>query len=336
MQRRSVVFAAPGTIELVDEPLPEPQAGQVRVRTRVSAISAGTEMLFYRGLAPRNMAVDASIAALDQAPVTYPLRYGYACVGSVDALGPGVDPAWLGRTVFAFQPHTSHFCSEPAALLPVPEGLDAEIAALLPNMETAVNLVMDGSPMLGEHVVVIGLGVVGLLTVRILAHFPLATLAAIDPLASRQQIARALGAGMALGPDRQPSELPLGRADLVYELSGNPAALDQAIALARFHGRVIVGSWYGEKRAPLDLGSAFHRSRITIQSSQVSTIDPKWSGRWDKTRRFAVAWELLRQIDAGQLVTHRFAIDDAAQAYQLIDQQPHHALQVLLYYSEHI
>jgi hypothetical protein len=67
--------------------------------------------------------------------------------------------------------------------------------------------------------------------------------------------------------------------------------LDAAIALTSFSGRIVIGSWYGEKRAPVDLGSIFHRSRIKLISSQVSTIAPELSARWDKTRRFAVAWE---------------------------------------------
>ena len=54
--------------------------------------------------------------------------------------------------------------------------------------------------------------------------------------------------------------------DLIYELSGAPAALNDAIAAAAFDGRIVVGSWYGAKPATLDLGRRFHRGRVRLIS----------------------------------------------------------------------
>jgi hypothetical protein len=62
----------------------------------------------------------------------------------------------------------------------------------------------------------------------------------------------------------------------------------------------------GQKRAEIDLGGAFHRSRIRLISSQVSTISPELSGRWDKSRRFEVAWQALERIKPEKWITHRF------------------------------
>lgn len=333
MQRLNVVIAAPYEISVLTAAMPAPKPGQVLVQTEVSAISSGTEMLFYRGQVPADMAVDTSLAALSDQAMRYPLHYGYACVGRVTALGEAVDTGWLGRHVFAFHPHTSHFCIEPDALLAIPDGIAPEQAALLPNMETAVNFVMDGQPVIGEHVAVVGQGIVGLLTVGLLAQFPLASLVAIDPLPMRRQAARAAGAGIVDWFDgiRPPAGLPA--ADLTFELSGNPAALNTALALTGFAGRIVIGSWYGQKQAPIDLGNAFHRSRIRLMSSQVSTIDPRWGGRWDKSRRFGVAWAMLRKIDTRHLITHRISVSDAATAYRIIDRQPQDTIQVLLTYN---
>jgi threonine dehydrogenase-like Zn-dependent dehydrogenase len=119
---------------------------------------------------------------------------------------------------------------------------------------------------------------------------------------------------------------------LTYEVSGAPAALNTALARTGYAGRVVIGSWYGSKQAPIDLGGAFHRSRIRLLASQVSTLDPRWLGRWDKARRFAVAWEMLRHLDAGALITHRLPVMQAPEAYRLLDQEPQQALQVLLEY----
>jgi hypothetical protein len=70
--------------------------------------------------------------------------------------------------------------------------------------------------------------------------------------------------------------------DLTFELTGSPSALNDAIEHTAFSGRIVIGSWYGQKRAEIDLGGAFHRSRIKLIASQVSTISPELSGRWDK------------------------------------------------------
>ncbi|MGL4650849.1 MAG: zinc-dependent alcohol dehydrogenase, partial [Caldilineaceae bacterium] len=121
--------------------------------------------------------------------------------------------------------------------------------------------------------------------------------------------------------------------DLVYELSGNPAALDQAIAATGFDGRVVIGSWYGDKPATLHLGGAFHRSRVRLIASQVSTIAPALSGRWSGARRFAQAWALLASLPAATLVSHRFPFAQAADAYATIAERPQETLQVLLHYT---
>lgn len=328
MTRISVVFAAPGQVEVVQELLPTPAPGEVLIQTHTSAISAGTELLFLRGQVPAEMSVDSTIAALDGA-VRYPLRYGYACVGHVIAASADVDAGWIGRRVFAFQPHTSHFTVPAAQLIPTPDALTPTQAALLPNMETAVNFVMDGQPGIGERVAVVGLGVVGLLTVALLARFPLAHLLAVDPLPARRALSLQLGAHTAVAPDALPES---GACDLTYEVSGAPAALNMALALTGYAGRVVIGSWYGSKQASIDLGGAFHRSRIRLLASQVSTLDPRWLGRWDKARRLDVAWDMLRQIDVGALITHRMPVTEAPAAYRLLDQAPQQALQILLDY----
>jgi len=337
VKRRSVYFTAPGQAALVEEARPDPAAGEVLVETLVSAISPGTEMLFYRGQLPAGASVDTSIAALSGGLV-YPLKYGYACVGRVIGLGAGVPDEWPGQMVFAFHPHESHFCVPPASLLPLLPGMEAERASLLSNAETAVNLVMDGAPLVGERVVVFGLGIVGLLTTALLAQFPLTALYAVDPLASRRSVALSLGATQTFDPAEIESlSAALAEsqgADLIFELSGQPAALDQTVEMAGYGARVVVGSWYGNKRASLDLGEHFHRNRIQIVSSQVSTIAPDLTGRWTKARRMERAWHFLAGLPVERLITHRFPVEEAATAYRLIDQQPQQTVQVVLTYTD--
>jgi threonine dehydrogenase-like Zn-dependent dehydrogenase len=214
----------------------------------------------------------------------------------------------------------------------LPADVTPEQALFLPNMESAVNFVQDGAPLLGERVVVLGQGVVGLLTTWLLARFPLDLLVAVDRLALRRERASQCGAG-AVFAELTADQLPGGEADLVHELTGNPAALNTAIQLTGYDGRVVIGSWYGQKRAEIDLGGHFHRSRMRLISSQVSTIAPHYQGRWNKARRFDVAWVMVRQLDPARLVTHRMPIQEAPQAYALLDQRPDEALQVLFTYK---
>ena len=244
-----------------------------------------------------------------------------------------MDRAWLDRRVFAFHPHSSHFIAHTTDLLPVPAALESAHAALLPNMETAVNFVMDGRPVIGERVTIFGLGVVGLLTAGLLTRFPLNELVCIDPLASRRAVASELGVDRAYAPHEWlPAASTDDKADLTFELSGNPAVLNNAIAATGYGGRIVIGSWYGEKAAPLQLGGAFHRSRIRLLSSQVSTLDPCWQGRWTKVRRFGVAWQMLAELPVGASITQRLPVEEAATAYALLDKKPGQTIQVLLTY----
>lgn len=331
--RRSLHFTAARSVAVVEEALAAPSAGQLLVRTVVSAISAGTEMLVYRDEVPPAMSLDASIPGLTEHS-SFPLKYGYSAVGRVVDVGVGVSRDWLGTLVFSLHPHESHFLASEQELDPVPEGVPAELAAMFPNAETALTLVMDGRPMVGERVAVLGQGVVGLMTTALLARFPLARLVTFDLHPLRRELSARLGAQAALDPAAPaPGVEPDSDFDLSYELSGSPAALDRAIAVTGFSGRVVIGSWYGERRAPLNLGGAFHRSRMRLQSSQVSTIDPASSGRWTNERRRQVTWRLLAELDLAALVTHRFPLAAAADAYALLDEHPDEALQVLLTYD---
>lgn len=341
MESRALFFIAPHQVEVRQESLPALQAGQARVQTICSAISPGTEMLIYRGEFPADLPLDETLSSLS-GTFTYPLKYGYAVVGVVVGLGPGVNPTWLGQQVFAFQPHADLFIAAVDEMLPIPHDVSIEDAVFLPNMETAVNFVLDGAPAIGEQVTVLGQGIVGLLTTALLVQFPLASLVTVDKYTIRRQAAIDLGASASLDPEEAEfleaaqrclqGDRPYPGADLVFELTGSPVALDLAISLCGFNSRVVVGSWYGTKRAVINLGGRFHRNRIQLISSQVSTVKPEISGRWDKSRRFDLAWEMLKRIRPSRWITQRFPFAQTSQAYQLIDQNPGVTIQVVFTY----
>jgi alcohol dehydrogenase len=347
MDARSLYFTEPRTVEVREREVPDPGDGEVLVRAERSVVSPGTEMLVYRGEAPAELAADEELDALS-GTFEFPFRYGYAVVGRVAATGPGVDPSWRDRRVFGFNPHESHFCAAVEDLLVVPDDCSSVAAAFLANVETAVNLVQDGAPRFGERVAVFGQGIVGLLTTALLDDCPLDELVTVDRHAARREWSAELGAGTTFdvngdelgerihdhfgGGDSDDGTDSTDGADLTFELSGVPDALDPAIAATGYDGRVVVGSWYGTKPAALDLGGRFHRSRVSVESSQVSTIDPELRGRWSKDRRLDVAWDRLREIDPERFVTHEFELSDAEEAYELLDQRPADALGVTFRY----
>jgi threonine dehydrogenase-like Zn-dependent dehydrogenase len=272
------------------------------------------------------------------------MAYGYAGVGVIRETGAQVDRSLRDQFVFSFQPHTSHFVTALDSIFPIPDSISPQSACFLPNMETAVNLVQDGAPILGERILVLGQGIIGLLTASLLSEFPLDTLVTVDRFELRRQMstieryANHVTSPTALDPNardfRGQALSALGQgADLTFELSGNPEALDDAIALTRFSGRIVIGSWYGEKQVQVDLGGSFHRSRIKLISSQVSSIPPELSGCWDKARRFDVAWQALERIQPEKWITHRFAIDDATEAYRMLDESPQETIQVIFDYK---
>ena len=342
MKRKSIIFKAPLEIEIAAETVPGVGPAEVLVETKFSAISHGTEMLVYRGLFPGDMAVDEALPGL-QRPLDYPFKYGYAAIGEVIEVGSGVNRDLIGRMAFGFHPHESCFIAGVDEILPVPQDIDPLDALFLANMETAVNFLMDGSPVIGEKVVVFGQGVVGLLTAALLARFPLAALMTLDNFNLRREASRRVGAHLTLDP-AEPDTLETaiqwlepdaseGSADLVYELSGNPGALNPAIAVTGFDGRIVIGSWYGRKQAALELGGRFHRKRIRLISSQVSSVTPALSARWSKQRRLDTAWDMVRRIRPAQFVTHQMPFRSAQEAFALIDKDPAATIQVVLDYG---
>ncbi|HHP7237247.1 zinc-dependent alcohol dehydrogenase [Longibacter sp.] len=354
--RDILLFGGDQSVHIHTEPLSPPSAGQVQVATRVSAISAGTERLVYTGHLPHELAADASIDQLqpggeDDNP--YPMPYGYACAGTVIATGADVSATWLGRRVFAFHPHATHFNAAPQDLIEIADSLTLEAAVLYPNMETATGLVMDGAPIVGERVAVFGLGVVGLLTFRLLLTHPLERVIGIDPDPTRRDTARALvnrseaAQAVVAAPDDvervetaaavsdrdDPTKDLRGGVDLAYEVSGHPDTLNAALALCGYGGRIVIGSWYGTKTAPVELGRRFHRSHATIRSSQVSTIGPEHRPRWTKARRTSVVLNLLGDLQPDALGVETRPFRAARQTYRALADGSDEAVQILHSYS---
>jgi 2-desacetyl-2-hydroxyethyl bacteriochlorophyllide A dehydrogenase len=322
-----LLFVAPRQVELRPVDLPELEPGRLLVRTRCSGISTGTELLAYRGLLDPDLPLDERIGALG-GTFRYPFPYGYSCVGEVEQ---SMGPIPTGTLVFAFHPHQERFVIGADDVVPLPAGIDPSVATLFPLVETALQLSLDAGRVAQETVVVLGLGAVGVITALLLQRAG-ATVLAVDPAGDRRDLAASLGIP-AVEPEEVPSRLPSHGVPLLLELSGSPTALAGALDLLAHEGTALVGSWYGRQPVELPLGGAFHRRRLTIRSSQVSTIPAALSGRWDVGRRRRVAVALLGELPLGALATTEFAFREAAAAYRALDSREPGVFHVALRYQ---
>ncbi|MGH9276911.1 MAG: zinc-dependent alcohol dehydrogenase [Acidimicrobiales bacterium] len=299
---KALVFAGPGRVETETVPLVDAGPDETVVETRYSGISTGTELLAYRGELDPDMEIDERIGAL-AGTFAYPFRFGYACVGEAD-----------GHLVFAYHPHQDRFVVARDDLLRLGD-VDAREATLLPLVETALQISLDAGPVLGEDVVVLGLGPVGVLTSVLLARAG-AHVLGVDPRSWRRETAAAAGIESTHPDDVAAAAMGV---PLVVEVSGNPRALAAALDLLAHEGTVLVASWYGTKPVPMHLGGRFHRRRLTVRSTQVSTIPAGLTGRWSIERRRSTCVDLLGGLPLSALASHVFPFAAATEAYAALD-----------------
>jgi len=300
---RALFHTAPRSVEIRELPTPRPAAGEVMVTTVMSGISSGTERLVYRGEVPPGMALDDTIGALGGA-FGYPFAYGYACVGDV---------AESGQLVFAFHPHQDVFAARADDLIALP-AVDPASATLFPLVETALQVTLDAGTGYRDRVIVLGGGVLGLLTALLLQRAGQRPLVA-EPQSWRRALASRLGVAAAV-----PEELAKEHVPLVIDASGNPDAPAGALDMLAHEGTLLVASWFGTKPVVLPLGGAFHRRRLVIRSTQVSTLPASLSATWTRSRRRQEAVDLLPELPLAELCTHVFGFGDAAEAFRAVDQ----------------
>jgi len=323
-------LAAPRTIEFRAESIPPPAAGEVCVQALASGISAGTELLVYRGQVAADLPLDLPTLAGSYA---FPIKYGYAAVGRVTDLGPEVSGLAPGDLVFCLHPHQSIFTVPAMLCVRLPPDLDPVLGVFTANVETAVNVLLDTPLKLGETAVVFGLGTVGQLIAQLLRRAGAGRVVGVDPIAFRRTLALTLGADIALTPDAFAADPTYQSADVAIEVSGAPSALQAAIDCVADEGTVVAVSWYGSKPVTLALGGHFHRGRVRLRSSQVGRVDPALAPRWNHARRMATVLDLLPTLPLVKLITHRLPFADAGEGYRLLDQQAENLGQVVLEYG---
>ena len=339
-------FSAPLTAEVVDVDDPRPGPGEVLLQTLYSGISAGTELTVYRGSNPYLSNVwdpERRLFAPGKATQAYPWDgMGYEEVGRVVDVGSASDHDLVGRLAWGAWGHRSsvvrpvehvrpRLLPTDARALP---GIFAKIAAI------ALNAVLDADIHVGEEVVVFGAGVPGQITAQ-LARLNGGRVTVVDPVPERRALAVRLGAGRALDPTADDVAAVVRDAtqnrgaDVVIEMSGHYAALQDAVRTAAYSSRVVAAGFFQGPGEPLRLGEEFHHNRISIVGSQISGVAPHLQHRWNELRMSTAVLELERagEVRLEDLVTHVIDAEKAAEAFELLHTAGEQALQVVLDYG---
>jgi threonine dehydrogenase-like Zn-dependent dehydrogenase len=330
---RSVWFDAARVASVREEEVIPPGPDELTVRAILSLVSQGTELQVHRGQISPETDLGLETCA---GTFAFPVKYAYQVMGEVEAAGSDV-PFAVGDRVFARHPHQDRFTMRynPDLIFRLPSEMAPDTAVFANLADVAYNALLDVPVRIGDVVVVFGQGVVGAF-VASFARRTAGTLIVVDPLADRRDRGLGRGADVAVHPDDAAAavaDASDGRgADVVFEVSSAPPALQQAIEVAGQEATIAVVSYYGTRPVPLVLAPEFHFRRHRIVSSQVSSMGSGLQPRWDFGRRMETVLDLLPRMDVESMITHRFALADAAEAYRFVDTRADETLGVVLEY----
>lgn len=341
-----VEFSGPRTVRLVPIDPPQPGRGEILVATLHTGISAGTELTAFTGTNPylhRRWDPERRLFTAGEPTFPYPLRgWGYEEVGQVVEVGSSADADLIGSVVWGIWGHRS------VAVLPAQtarrQRLGPEVAPVCGVFArpaaVALNALLDADPRLGETLVIFGQGVIGLLLTALAAAAG-AHVVAVDPVAERLELAERFGAATVISDPASAAEMVRDLtgnrgAPVAVDVSGNPAALHEAIRSVGVNGLVVAAGFYQGSLGAVRLGEEFHHNRVRLVSSQIGGVAPALSGHWDKDRLHHDVMARIAdgRIDPEPLVSHRFPARQCQAAYDLLTSGDPSVLQVVLEFHD--
>jgi threonine dehydrogenase-like Zn-dependent dehydrogenase len=214
---RTLVLDGPRRLRLADHPTRPLHPGEIRLRSRLSGISHGTELSLYRGTSAfTDKVFDRGLRAFVHPPAgsaaTYPVTLGYEMVSEVTEVDPDVTEVKVGDLVHTGTPHQEETVLDVAdslaatyPLVRLPTAVRPERALFISLAAVALQAVHDAEMKLGDAVSVHGLGTIGLLTVQMCRLEGIQNVFAVDPDPARRKLAAELGASHVLDPTGEPA-----------------------------------------------------------------------------------------------------------------------------------
>lgn len=330
-EAKEIVFSSPNSIAIRTFALPARKPNKIRVKTKLSAISHGTELNMLRGLSAgfsRSWNPDLRLFNPSHAHKSFPVCPGYETVGEIietDDIAAG--ELREGALIWLDAPHrTIHDIDlDQARAGLLPDGLTPARGVFLALTRVGLGALHDAHIKVGDNVCVVGLGTIGMIIAQLARHAGASTVFAIDTSSFRCSVARRFGITAieyqnadTLGYMKELSG-PYGF-DAIFEASGTYSGLHTAIAIAPLNGCVTCISSYHGTAENLRLGDEFHRNRITLLSSMtVNGAFHRDHPHWDLRRLNSQSMAILRAgaIDVESLISHKVSFADAERAYAL-------------------
>ena len=319
MTATTIFFTGKNKVEVSDEPAPQPKAGELLVQATRTLISTGTEGICLS----RNFAPGTSWEEW----VQYPFKPGYMHMGRVVAIGEGVEGWQVGDRVASAANHSS-LVTVPAKLAArVPKSVSDEEAAWAVLGRITQLGVRAAKHEMGDTAVVIGLGMLGQLVVQYARLMGCQEVIAIDTAPMRLELARKSGATAALQMTaaealRSVKTMTAGRrADVVYDVTGHHAVFATALPLARKFGTVILLGDTGMPDRQTLTGDVIQRGlRIVGVHAGHAPDEATDYQRWTRIMMDELFLKYVadRRMSVKGLITHRYNVADAAQAYELL------------------
>lgn len=325
MKSTKVCFPQAGEVAIQEELVSPPGLGEVLCVAEKSVISIGTETFCLRGV------FEEGTNWKDW--VQYPFEPGYSMAGRVIETGPGVDALNVGDRIAAVVPHKQYFkvrvqasYERPAgAFHKLPEGISPEEGCWMLLAVTTQLGVRRAGLALGETTGVIGLGMLGQLVVQYLALSGARKIIAIDPVRSRVEVAARHGATHALAMDagsalKEIETITGGKMlDVVFEITGIPEVLPQAVPMLRKLGRlVLLGDTPQPSLQHLSPGVVSNSLAILGIHGSMSPEHPSEYAPWTQNEMTALFYDYLLQgrMNVKDLITSTISPSEAPSAYQ--------------------
>jgi 2-desacetyl-2-hydroxyethyl bacteriochlorophyllide A dehydrogenase len=334
MHSLHIVFTDRDRVEVREERAPEIAADQVLVQASKTLISTGTEgIVLGRHFDP---------GTHWDAWVKYPFSPGYSFAGRVVAIGSEVTNLGEGDRVAVRGPHRQHIAVPADRIYRVPDDVSDEDATWFGLANIVQNGVRRAEHRLGDDVAVIGLGLLGQLVVQYARLLGARQVIAVDLVERRLEMAQGHGATTALAMSADEARervLDLTNnlgADLVYDVTGAAPVFPAALRLLRRFGRLVLlgdTGTPGEQRLTGDVVT----KGLTIVGAHDSNPPPASSDHayWSHQRMTDLFFTYLLRGDmrVSDLVTHRYAPREAADAYRMLREDRGSAMGVIFDWS---